>query len=257
MASNRGLPIVFANAMAKSGSHILEQFLEGLELMTPLTFTDIHPIRTMDATGQFRSTAAVLRDLGRLRPGDMGWGYIPSRPAYIRWFEQSNVVSFFVFRDPRDKIVSHILYAMDIHLEHAMHDFYHDLDTMEKRIEATIDGVPGYVEDVGRTYESYLGWLELPSVFPVRFEDLVVDQPGIVRRMIQHLESAGVEIRGDFDQNLRDLLEAMAPQHSPTFRSGTAGGWRDHFTDENIRHFKESTGELLIELGYEESGDWD
>ena len=35
-----------------------------------------------------------------------------------------------------------------------------------------------------------------------------------------------------------------------------AGDWKNHFTEEDRRVFKEEAGELLIRLGYEEDLDW-
>lgn len=252
----QGLPVVFANAMAKSGSHILSQFLEGLAVVSPLVYADHHPIRTYDERGQEREPESVLRDLRRLKAGDMGWGYLPSKEPYLRWFRDERVAGFFVYRDPRDKIISHIFYAMEIHEGHAMRDYYRRIDGMEERIEATIHGVPGLVENVRQTYESYRGWFGVDRVLKVRFEDLVNEQAREVDRLLNHLEAAGLRIRQDRAEVIDLLREAMAPKHSPTFRSGQSGGWQEHFTRQNIRSFKEAAGDLLVQLGYERDDGW-
>lgn len=254
--SRSGLPIVFANAMAKSGSHILSQFLEGMEIVSPLVYTDHHPIRTLGDSGQRRPPDSVLRDLGRLKAGDMGWGYLPAAEPYIRWVQDRSALMFFVYRDPRDKIISHIFYAAEIHDGHAMRDFYRGIPQMEARIEATIEGVPGLVENIRATYESYLGWLQQDRVFEVRFEDLVNRRSETVQRLLTKLEDRGVSLNRPRGEAMECVLEAMAPRHSPTFRSGTSGGWREHFTQRNINHFKERAGNLLVDLGYEEDNDW-
>jgi hypothetical protein len=250
------LPVIFGNGMAKSGSHILEQYLSGLEACAPLTFTDVHPIRTLGVDGQPRTTESVVRDLNRLRGGDIGWGYIPSRPVYRRWFDRPDVVSYFIYRDPRDRIISHIFYAMDIHKGHAMHDYYRRLESMEERVTATIQGVPGMVQDVRSAYESYLGWFDCDSVMPIRFEDLVGHQRETLGKMLGHIAAAGVPLRQEMRVILDGLIEAMAPKHSPTYRSGRSGEWRAHFTEKNVAEFKLVAGDLLRILGYEESEDW-
>ena len=43
---------------------------------------------------------------------------------------------------------------------------------------------------------------------------------------------------------------------SSFFRKGIAGDWRNVFTEEDKRVFKEGAGGLLIKLGYEESDQW-
>jgi hypothetical protein len=40
------------------------------------------------------------------------------------------------------------------------------------------------------------------------------------------------------------------------YRKGTPGDWKNHFSAEHIRQFKDQYGDLLIKLGYESSPDW-
>ena len=246
----RHLPILFGNSMAKSGSHVLAQFLEGLTLVSPLVFTDAHGIRTQDSRGLPRSTGSVMRDLRRLKAGDIGWGYIPSQAEYVAYLTQPSVRMIFVYRDPRDKIISHILYATGIHQGHAMRAFYESLPTMEERISATIAGVPGMVENVRQTYESYLGWLDEPLVVKVKFEDFVNEQPATVERLLEELAGAGVPLSVSTGDAVSRVVQAMAPEKSPTFRSGTSGEWERHFTAKNRKEFEEVAGNLLERLGY-------
>jgi len=248
-AARPALPI-FGNAMAKSGSHILAQFLAGLESIAPLVFTDHHPLRTLDEAGRRRPTSDVLAALDRLGPGDIGWGYLPDDQAYLDWAGRCNVIGFFTYRDPRDKIVSHVLYAMDIHPGHAMADYYRKLESMEVRVDATIRGVPGLVEDVRTTYESYLGWLDHAQFMPLRFEDLIEQQDQTVGRMLEYMQARGVALAIEREAAIRLLLRAMAPDHSPTFRAGRTGDWRGHFTAANQQTFDEVAGDLLERLGY-------
>ena len=245
------LPVVFGNAMAKSGSHILSQFLEGLPELSPAVFAESIPVRTLDRLGNVRSTEAVLDQLQRLKPGDIGWGYVPGWPAFLEMLTRPGYATFFIYRDPRDKIVSHILYAMHMHTEHAMHDFYHSLPTMEARISATIEGVPGMVESVRRTYESYLPWLDQPSVLSIRFEDAMGDRDTTLDRMLDYLENRGLPIKPTRTACKEALNRSMSPDRSPTFRKGASGGWREHFSDRNVNEFRAKTGELLSILGYE------
>jgi hypothetical protein len=242
--------------MAKSGSHILEQYLEGLERITPLVFTDVHPVRTYDDSGRVRNSSEVLRELTRLQPGDMAWGYLPARDPYLSWLSDPSLVSYFVYRDPRDRIVSHIFYASDIHEGHAMREYYRGIDSMEKKIDDTIRGVPGLIEDIRAGYQSYLGWFEVENVMKVRFEDLVNAKRRTVTELLSFLIEHGIKPTADRSAAVDLLLEAMAPKHSPTFRSGRSGGWRQHFTEKNKETFKAVAGDLLIRLGYEDSNDW-
>lgn len=248
-----GLPRVFGNAMAKSGSHILAQFLEGLEAVAPLVFVDIHPIRTFDGRGAIRPARSVLSDLKRIRRGDIGWGYLPSDPPYLDWADRRKVLTFFVIRDPRDKIISHIFFAAEIHPGDAMRDFYAGIDSMEARIEATIAGVSGLLPDIRSSYDSYLGWLDRPNVVTVRFEDFVDARQATLGRLLDCLQSRGVPFSFDRKEVLAQLNEAMSPAHSPTFRSGRTGEWQKHFSKRNLEHFNDVAGDLISRLGYDRS----
>lgn len=256
---SRDLPVVFGNAMPKSGSHILSQFLEGLSLFSPLVFTDIYPVRTYTVTGRHRSQEEILYDINRLKNGDISWGYLRASEENVQALTAPHMMTYFVYRDPRDVIVSHILYAMNIHEGHRMRQYYKSLSTMEKRIESTIAGVQSEAvsyPDIRTDYERYLPWLEQPEVFSVRFEEIIYNREETVNKMLDHLESDGVRFAVDRKKACNILNEAMAPSRSPTFRSGTSGSWREHFSEANKRLFKNVAGDLLVRLGYEHSNDW-
>jgi hypothetical protein len=250
------LPAVFGNSMAKAGSHLLAQYLHGLTSITPLLFLDPYPIRTITEDGHRRGRDDVVRELRRLSPGEIRWGYVPAQPEYIEALLAPNRVVYFLYRDPRDKVVSHILYALNIHKRHAMHDYYGRLPGMEERIAATIRGVPGLVQDIRASYQSYLPWLERPEVIPVAYEDLMQRRPETLQRMLAHLDRAGIEIRTGAAETLDLLQREMSPRHSPTYRAGSPGNWQTYFSDANKRLFKEVTGDLLIRLRYEQGMDW-
>jgi hypothetical protein len=250
------LPALFGNSMAKAGSHLLAQYLEGLTVISSLLFLDPFPIRTITAEGRRLEPEQVIGQLRGLRPGEIRWGYLPGRPEYVHAVLDGNRLAYFLMRDPRDKVISHILYALEIHEGHAMRRFYADLPDMEARIDHTIRGVPGMVQDIRSSYESYLGWLDQPRSLCISFEDLVEHRESALLRMLAHVENAGVELLTDRPQALNVLNRVMAPARSPTYRAGRPGNWQQYFTESNKRAFKEVAGDLLVRLGYEQGADW-
>jgi hypothetical protein len=250
------LPIVFGNAMAKSGSHLLAQYLEGIASISPFVFIAEHPVRTTTREGRLRSDRRVIKDLHRLLPGDIGWGYIPARDPFIQVLTRRDWISYFIYRDPRDKIISHIYFAMDIHPEHAMRDYYHSLPTFEDRIAATIEGVPGLIGSIEESYASYRAWFSAPGVVKVRFEDLIRERAKCLEKMVEPLFDRFLAHHIVMEELIEHLNNAMAPELSRTYRSGKTGGWRDHFTPRNVAQFKEVAGELLIEMGYAHDETW-
>jgi hypothetical protein len=157
-------------------------------------------------------------------------------------------------------IVSHIFYATQMHPGHWMRRYYTEtLHTMEARINAAIQGVeePGSeLTPIRRRYEGYLGWLGQPEVLSLRFEDLILERRMALERLLEYLKQRGFSLRMPREEALATLEAAVAPKKSGTFRKGQPGNWREHFTEANKTLFKESTGDLLVRLGYERDSDW-
>jgi hypothetical protein len=195
-----------------------------------------------------------------MRPGDIGYGYISAAEPYLSALSASGRATVFVYRDPRDMIVSHIYYATQMHPGHWMRRYYTEkLDSMEQRINAAITGVdePGSeLTDIRRRYASYLGWLERPGVLSLRFEDLILDRRSALKELLDYLQRRAFRLQTSTDQAIAVLEQAVRPRKSGTFRKGQPGNWREHFTPANIALFKEKTGDLLQRLGYEAGSDW-
>jgi hypothetical protein len=203
---------------------------------------------------------AVLANLLRLRPGDIAYGYVHARPPFIDAIVRPGMACVFVYRDPRDMIISHIFYATEIHPGHGMHPYYtQTLETMEQRIQAAILGVdqPGSeMSSVKQRYANYLGWLEQPAVLCLRFEDLIENRQAAFGQLLDYLDSRGFNPQPARQQAISVLETAIAPKRSGTFRKGQPGNWREHFNEANRELFKEHANDLLVSLGYETDANW-
>ncbi len=252
-------PAVFGNAMPKSGSHLINQVLQGLTELGPFVNPGFPPVNRTENNQQL-SDKAVLENLSRMRSGDIGYGYLKASFKYIEALTRSGIVSIFVYRDPRDMIVSHVFYATDMFADHGMHHYYNEkLKTMEERINAAIGGVTeeGFeLKSVRARYEGYLEWREQSDILCLRFEDLRLDQDESFNQILDYLERKGFQPEIDRQNSVRILASAIQPKKSGTFRKGVPGSWKEHFTQKNIDFFKQSTGDLLINLGYEVDNDW-
>jgi sulfotransferase 6B1 len=117
--------------------------------------------------------------------------------------------------------------------------------------------VPGSeLTPIRRRYDGYLGWLEQPGVLCLRFEDLILNRQTALGKLLDYIESRGFRPDLPRPQALAALEAAIAPRKSGTFRKGQPGNWREHFTPANIAAFKDTTGDLLVRLGYESGNDW-
>jgi len=252
-------PIVLGNAMPKSGSHLIIQVLQGLTSLGPFVNPGFPPVNRGEDNRKL-SDRAVLANIQRMLPGDIGYGYISATPTFIDALTQPRRATVFVYRDPRDMIVSHIFYATQMHPDHWMRRYYLEkLSTMEERINAAIQGVdePGSeLTPIRRRYEGYLVWLEQPEVLSLRFEDLILNRQAVLKQLLDFIRGRGLNLKMPRVQAVSILDASVAPKKSGTFRKGQPGNWREHFTDANMALFKEKTGDLLIRLGYETSDDW-
>jgi hypothetical protein len=254
----RRTPIVFGNAMPKSGSHLLTQVLFGLTELGPFVDPGFPPVNRDEANRPL-SNEKVFDGIYRMRPGDIRYGYIHAEEPYISLLTQPEQVTIFIYRDPRDMLVSHVFYATDMYENHGMHPYYEQLESMEARLNAAIEGVSDpefYLSNVRERYESYLGWLDQPDVLCLRFEDLILERDVALARLLGYLEVRGFDLTVPPEQAIETLKAGIKPQKSGTFRKGQTGNWREHFTEVNKARFKEVTGDLLVRLGYEEDGDW-
>jgi hypothetical protein len=247
-------PMVFGNAMPKSGSHLLTQILEGLTAIGPFIDPGFPPVNRSEGNWPL-PTEAVIRNLERMRPGDIRYGYIHAKEPFLSILTAPQRATLFLYRDPRDMIVSHVFYATDLYQGHGMHPYYkHMLDSMEARIDAAIRGVTelGFeLASVRQRYDSYRGWLDQPDILCLKFEDLILDREVALNRLLDFLAERGFQPGVSRQQAVASLVGSIAPRKSGTFRKGVPGNWREHFTSANLDTFRQVAGDLLGEWGYE------
>lgn len=252
-------PPIFGNAKPKSGSHLLLQVLNGFTRIMPYRYVEAEPVRTITKDGRRRANSEILGDLTRVPRGVIGWGYVDAAPENASFLTSSGRVNFFIYRDPRDLLVSQVFFATDMHEEHGMHDYYQSLPDFGERLKVAITGVDRdglYMVSVKGRYEGVFQWLEQPNVMCIRYEDLVDRRESTLASMLDEVERTGYKIPTPRETAAAILVEAIQPKKSRTFRVGRTGNWKEYFTDEHKRLFKDVAGDLLVRLGYEVSNDW-
>lgn len=255
------MPVLFGNSFPKSGTHLLTQILEGFTRLGPVLESGLSPVLTFEGeSGRPRPLTTMLAELARLEPGDIGYGHLHALPEVVEALCRDGVGSYFIYRDPRDVVVSHVFYVTDINNRHVHHDYYvNELKTFDQRLDVSILGRPELdtpFPDIRARFEPYLLWLDRREVLALRYEDLLQDAQAQLGRVFDHAMSRGFIYRGARAAAIQTLSQRIKPAESPTFRSGQAGSWREHFTPRHKLLFKEMAGELLIHLGYEQNQNW-
>jgi hypothetical protein len=255
-------PRVFANSFPKGGTHLLSSLLAELPRMM---FSGVHR-----AAGDFPGSDPGSLDVERLRRvmrginrGQFMTGHFPYVPDLERVLTELGFATALMLRDPRDVVVSACHYVVQMPGHDLHRRFTEAYRTDDERLMAAITGFAA--DSLGRGQDSigtrlgrYLPWTTAPGVLVLRFEDVVgpsgggaaAGQRAAVAAIAQHVSRPLSTAQVDA------VAARVWNPRSSTFRQGTIGGWREHFTAEHIRAFKEAAGRELIALGYERDMDW-
>ena len=238
---------------------MLLQVLNGFTQVMPYKYVAAEPVRTIMKEGRRKKKEEVREELQRIPRGVIGWGYVEASPENVAVLCQPGRVNYFIYRDPRDMLVSQVFFATDMHEEHGMHAYYNSLSDFGERLKIAITGIDRdglKMVSVKQRYEGVFQWLGQPGVMCIRFEDLIDRRDITLNAMLDEVEKTGYKIPTPREKALEILVEAIQPKKSHTFRSGKTGGWREHFTQEHKALFKDVAGDLLVRLGYEKNNDW-
>ncbi len=252
-------PPIFGNSKPKSGSHLLLQILNGFTQIMPYKYVNAEPIRTIEKEGRRKKQEEILDELKSIPRGVIGWGYVEATPENVAFLCKPDRVNYFIYRDPRDMLVSQVFFATDMQEEHGMHEYYNSLSDFGERLKVAITGIDRdglYMVSVKQRYEGVFQWLEQKNVMCIRFEDLINQRDATLNSMLDEVEKTGYKIPTLREKALSVLVEAIQPAKSHTFRSGKTGGWKQYFTDEHKKLFNDVAGDLLVKLGYEKSNKW-
>ncbi|MGD6818501.1 sulfotransferase domain-containing protein [Metabacillus sp. 113a] len=251
------LPRIFVNSVPKSGTHLLLQIMLGIP-------------GTRKVKGILGENANYVKEMV---PGEVTYGHLYYVKNTIDLLNNENIRRFFIYRDPRDVTVSMVYYALYMSETTFLHNYLKNTPgTVSDHIMTVINGIKnldvqtaetllhGHTEypNINEFYNQFMDWSQDPNTFSVRYEELI-DQRNrhhILHNMAGFLEE---DLKG-LDLEKEKIAEMMNhninPKMSPTFREGKTGGWKNHFTEEHKRRFKEVAGDLLIRLGYETDDHW-
>ncbi|MEI6290135.1 MAG: sulfotransferase domain-containing protein, partial [Chloroflexota bacterium] len=254
-----GWPILMANSFPKSGTHLLDQILMGFSRVAPFSPHVALPFVSYEGeTGKKRSVSEALTYLNALKPLDVTSTHLLAWPEVIEKVCNTRFIPYIIFRDPRDIVVSHVFYITEMAPTHAHHAYYiENLKNFDERLKVSILGrpdAPGGIEfpDISKRFDLYRGWLDRPEMLVIRFEDIILQRRETIGRIVDHFLKRVTTLPCTREQIMDALETNIDPKRSPTFRSGKTGEWKRYFTPEHKKLFKDITGDLLIQLGYEQ-----
>lgn len=252
------MPKILVNSVPKSGTNLLVNLVKGIPGIFHEQRIDYH-------TGNFRA-------LLNIKPGQLVSSHLNYNQLYSSELKSNSIKQVFIYRDIRDVAVSMVYFINDkLHTHPLYPAFSNRILTFEEQLNAVICGIdliedevikkygisryPGIYEEFHMIYE----WRKEPTVCSVRYEDLRLNEKTLDRELLKIIKYLWDDLE-HLEINKFHLLNSMKeninPGRSWTFRKGIVGNWRDEFTLENKKKFKEVTGDFLIQLGYEKDNNW-
>jgi len=227
---------ILLTSIPKCGTHLLEKTIK-------LIFK-IKEYGNIERINAPRWTEFHKEDLEKSQAGGgIVLGHFTPGQNEIDLVRQYNAKVFFIYRDPRDQIIS---------------SCYHEatLYNRPQPTEATVGKLITKRIAVGG-YKKLIPWKNVPGVCTVRFEDLVGPQgSGSSNAQYESIE----KIANHLDMPLNsEQITAVARElfgGTATFNKGELGKWKRYFTEKHKELFKQHAGQLLIDLGYEDDMEW-
>jgi len=232
---------IFVTSIPKCGTHLL---LKAIYLMTK-----------QEPYWIYEDTKSLENNLKR-GCKQILTSHVPYSLENEEIFENYNTKCFFIYRDPRDQVISYAHWEIKSHPE--KYRGTSPIELMRKFIDGSVP--PPHMTNVnGPTafYHAYLGWRENSNICTIKFEDLVGPLGGgdknvqifTLQRIANHL-GLSLSIKA-----LEKIANSLFGE-THTFRSGKIGAWKDVFLFSDYNMFKKVAGDLLIELEYESDYNW-
>lgn len=250
-------PPFIANSVPKSGTHLLHQLLNGIpgvhnEMWRPEKKFFADPFK-----GDY--FADHQRRLKQLAPGEFGVCHLHYSERYARMLNEIGLRHIFLYRDPRDVLVSLSYYIPEKWHDHPLHqDFKLRVTDTRARIRQLITGVPGKFPGFMQYMGPFYGWIRHERCMNVTFESLVASprtRREATLRILRYLWQ-GVNPPQPLEQMANMAISSINPATSATFRKGVIGEWRREFDDELKALCKKHLAPLLAMTGYARDSRW-
>lgn len=163
----------------------------------------------------------------------------------------SGIASLFIYRDPRDALVSALNWARNHRKPAPVATVLRGM-TDEEALLTLISGEPGLVP-FAEYFDAFHGWKGWPSVLVLRFEDMIGPRGG-GREEAQRLAFNHLAKHLGWNGDPRQLEYAIQSAYNPgagTFHRGQIGTWKEYFTPAVTAAFNRHGAYLLEKWGYE------
>lgn len=252
-------PKIYINSFPKSGTHLANLIVAHLAHRQEDRFW-MGSFRGNSWTTIWVNSNKLIPIIDGQNPATWYQGHLGYKPEFEEAFLRNNVCMFFIYRDLRDIVVSlayHIETADDETHFHPGAEKFRELGGHKEIMKAVITGLDVW-SGIFERWELYSKWLECDWVLPIRFEDMISDPKGVAERAIRYTIKRTIgETFLTFETMFQAAVERSielqkTKDHSPSFRKGVAGEWKNEFDQELIDLFNEyDRNNWIKRLGYE------
>jgi len=251
-------PPILANSFPKSGTHLLIQILQAIPGVRDWgSFLASTPSFTFREIPEDK----MCQKIRKIVPNELVSAHLYYSKKVEKALADKNVVHYFIYRDPRDVVVSGAHYLTFMNKWHKLHKLFKNLPDMDSRIKCHIEGIYDYQNsfifpNIRERLMRYKKWIESPFGFSIKYEDLLIaNKENIIHDIIfYYVKSSNIDV--DIHRLTHEAIHNIDPKKSHTFRTGKISTWKQYFSIKNKELFKNYAGDILIELGYERDFNW-
>jgi len=243
---------VILNSLPKSGTHLIEALFFELPMMGHYGGRTII-INNQDDT--FEQNSKKLRSI---KKGQFAPTHIQFNDKVYNVILNENIKVVQIVRDPRDVLISHLLYIRDLDKTHKSSAYINSIKGDIEQFKAIIKGREDIIEPFSDVAKKFFGWLTKPDTLIIKFEDLVGKSGG----GSDELQATATQKVIDFlglqltEKQLTKINAKIFSSKSPTFNTGKINKWKSYFTPEHKKICKEQIQDILEMLGYEKDMSW-
>jgi len=190
------------------------------------------------------SIADQIRELS-----GFGRAHLPYRKEYEEIIVEKNIKTVFLYRDPRDAIISHKHWIQ--RQGEVGHGFMNFEVHPGVRLRDCEDPIWELLKVYGFHYERFLPWHDRDFIHQIKYEDLVTNTVATLENLLEFIGgSVAVEIDCG---TVGIMMSRINPETCSTFRKGVIGDWKSEFLEHHKRYFNNHYKEMMKRLGYEQA----
>lgn len=162
----------------------------------------------------------------------------------LKWMLKQGIVkATYLYRDPRDVVVSVYEHGISLRYNHIRHPFS-KLDTIEKAIHASNKWI--------RVWEKWTSDILSAYTYIVRYEDLLRTTYEVMSRLTDYLQLniTPQQLETVIEKYKPHRLDAAIVETRLHFNKGQVGNYRDALDDVQRRQVEENFSPILTKMGY-------